>query len=163
MIELYVIEENEDIRKEIKSAIDKIASENNVNNLDMLLSRANVKREELEIDKKKIEKQQIIDRIKQKEIEKKRMEQINILVEKLPPLLEYAIHEEEISYEKVCQKFDCEDVTLELALNKMPKDTFDIEINSIERHFKILKPQADISEEAKEKIKLLRKKFGVDW
>ena len=117
-----------------------------------------------EEEKQKLaERKRIIEQIEQEELAKKRHEQIEIITAKLPPMLEFAIHDEIITYDRICSHFDCDDITLELSLNEMPKVGFDIEIHSIERYFRVLKPQTELSDEAKEKIMLLRRKFGIDW
>jgi len=163
LIRIFVQEENEDLKLEVKNSINKIGQIHKIDNIENIIQQEVKHKVEYIEQRKQSERERILEDIEREEKASKRLEQIEIISAKLPPMLEFAIHDETITYEKVCQQFDCDDITLELALNEMPKIGFDIEINSIDRLFKVLKPQAELSDEAKEKIKLLRRKFGIEW
>ncbi len=159
----FVNEENKDVKREAKESFEKLAKLHNTKGIELLIKEEEADKTKRAIAFHQKEREKIIDSLQNKEIEKKRSEKIATLVLELPQQLDYAIHNEEISYEVICAEFDCDNVTLELALNQMPKEHFNLEIDSINRHFKVIKPQAKLSDEAKMKIKLLRKKFGVSW
>lgn len=159
----FVNEENKDVRREAKESFEKLTKLHNTKGIELLIKVEEAEKTKREIAFHQKERAKIIDGLQNKEIEKKRSEKIATLVLELPQQLDFAIHNEEISYEAICEAFECDDITLELALNQIPKKHFNIEIDSINRHFKVIKPQAELSDEAKLKIKLLRKKFDISW
>ncbi|MFW9922748.1 MAG: HEAT repeat domain-containing protein [Candidatus Thorarchaeota archaeon] len=163
MVKIFVSEENNEIKSEIKKALIKICDQNDIKDLDERIEQCSDVQEVLYDDQLKSEREEILDELKKKELEQKRIEQIHIILEKLPSMLDLTIHEEIISYENICQYFDCDDVTLERAFVKFPKTNYKIELIPEKKSFKILKPQAQLSDEAIEKIRLLRKKMGMTW
>jgi len=163
LVYTFVNEENKDVKREAKESFEKLAKSHNTKGIELLIKVEEAEKTKREIAYHQKERAKIIDGLQNKEIEKKRSEKIATLILELPQQLDFAIHNEEISYEVICKEFECDDTTLELALDQMPKKHFDIAIDSINRHFKVLKPQAELSDDAKIKIKLLRKKFGISW
>ncbi len=159
----FVNEENKDVKREAKASYEKLTKLHNTKGIELL-----VKVEEAEKTKRAIsfhqkERDKIITGLQNKEIEKKHSEKIATIVMELPQQLDFAIHDEKIPYDAICKEFECDDISLELALNQIPKKHFNIEIDSANRLFKVIKPQSELSDEAKMKIKLLRKKFGISW
>ena len=165
LVYFFINDHNKDVRSEAKDSFEKLAKIHGINNkaIELLIKKEEAEKIKREIKIHQKEREKIISSMQDKEIERKRSEKIATIVLELPSQLDYAIHNEEISYEVICNQFDCDDITLELALNQMPKVHFEIEIDSINRKFRVLKPQAELSDEAKLKIKLLRKKFGITW
>jgi len=165
LVFVYINEPNKDVRSEAKESLEKLAKFHGLNNktIELLIKKEEAEKIKREIAIHQKEREKIISSMQDKEIEKKRSEKIATIVLELPSQLDFAIHNEEIAYDVICKQFDCDDITLELALNQIPKAHFDIEIDSINRKFRLLKPQAELSDEAKLKIKLLRKKFGITW
>ena len=163
LIFAYINDHNKDVKSEAKESFEKLASIHGTNNIELMIKQEEAEKIKREIALHEHEREKILTSLENKEIEKKRSEKIATLILELPSQLDYAIHNESVSYEAICKHFECDDITVELALSEMPKEHFDIQIDSINRKFTVLKPQAELSDEAKEKIKLLRKKFGVIW
>ena len=163
LIYAFINDHNKDVKREAKESFEKLAHIHGINNVELLIKQEEAEKIKREIALHEQERERILTSLEKKEIERKRSEKIATLVLELPPQIDYAIHNESISYELICGKFDCDDITLELALSEIPKEHFEIQIDSIHRKFTVLKPQAALSEEAEEKIKLLRKRFGKIW
>lgn len=164
LVYLIVTEENTDILQEAKKSLEKICEIHDITDHEEFIQK--IKSEYEDFNKKKLqeqEKEKVKEDMKRSLLEKKRKDQIEIILERLPSMLEYAIHEEVITFDHACQYFDCDEVTLELALEKITNDNFTLKIDSKKKAFMVLKPQSQLSEEAKEKIKLLRMKLGINW
>lgn len=163
----FVNDESSKVREEAKNSLDRLSIITAYQGLDkLILEEVQRKKErEKQIESKTIEKQQqFMDEIQQKEIEMRRRKIISNIEDELPKMLEYAIHNEEIPFDYICNKFDCDHFILEFAITKLiDDDKINARVNLNKRSFTVFKPNANLSEEAQMKLKLIRKKFGINW
>jgi HEAT repeat protein len=164
LILAFALENEDAVKREIRAAIDYLANKFNVANIEEQIKLEEKKQITLEIREQEKKRNEILESIKKGEIEKQRKEIINNISEELPKMLEYAIHNEEISFDILCDRFGCDDFTFELALTQLlDKRIINIKINPATRSFTVFKPHSDLSEDAQEKLKLIRRKFGINW
>ncbi|MBD3190347.1 MAG: hypothetical protein GF308_06870 [Candidatus Heimdallarchaeota archaeon] len=105
------------------------------------------------------------DEERQKQFEEKRRRKIAEIIQGLPSLLEFAFDQEVISFREIGKEYDCDNRTIELALKELiERDTIQGYIDRENSSFIVKKDESfKLSPDAKEKLKLLRKKYGFDW
>ena len=164
LVKALVNDESKAVRNEAKNSLDRLSIITSFHDLDKLILEEVQHKKESGTETKIEKRQQFLDDMQQKEIDKRRKEIISIIEEELPKMLEYAIHNEEIPFDKICNKFDCDDFTLEFAITKLTDNKkINAKVNPGRRSFIVMKPNAELSEEAQMKLKLIRKKYGIDW
>ncbi|MBN1330403.1 MAG: HEAT repeat domain-containing protein [Candidatus Heimdallarchaeota archaeon] len=176
LIKSYIYDQEETVRNEAKHSLDILSKKLLISNIEALIEEEKSKvkiHQRLEAHREEIpkplivddsERKKFLDSMHQHELSQKREELITYIFDELPKLLDYAIHNEIISFDKLSERFNCDDLTLELALTKLAeKKIIDVVINPSERNFTVFKSHANLSEEAIFKLKLIRKKFGIDF
>lgn len=162
LIKLFVYKS--ELRDDVKDSLNKICKTTGFKKLEQLIKEEMDKKEAVRKEEQQIRQQKIIKEMQKKELDLKRKEIIETISIELPKMLEYAIHEEVIPFENLCKKFNCDDFLLEFTLTKLKDEkAIDVLINSTNKSFTVLKPKVKLSDEAKYKLRLLRKKFGIDW
>ncbi len=164
LIKAYSTEPEIDVKNEIKASINRLANMFNINNIEEKIKQEMDKQRSFSLRKEEEIKKELLTVLKNNDLEKRRKLIISNISEELPKMLEYAIHNEQIPFDPLCNRFNCDDFTLELALTKLLENrVIDIKINASNRNITVFKPKADLSIEAQEKLKLIRKKFGINW
>ncbi|NPE07991.1 MAG: hypothetical protein GNW80_06900 [Asgard group archaeon] len=164
LVKAYVHDSEDSVKAESKDSLNRLGAQLNITEIDVLIQNEMDKRQQSQISSAQVVRDQFLDDMQKKEMEKQRKEIITIISEELPKLLEYAIHNEVIPFGSICTRFNCDDFTLEFALTKLIESkTINAKVNAAEKSFTVLKPQAELSEDAQMKLKLIRKKFGIDW
>ncbi|HUT81672.1 MAG TPA: HEAT repeat domain-containing protein [Candidatus Bathyarchaeia archaeon] len=176
LVRSFVHDPEETVRNEAKHSLDNLGKKLHISDIDELIEEEKSKEkfpQQLEANREEIhkpiivddlERKKFLDSMHQQEISHKRDELIEYMSDELPKLLDYAIHNEVISFDKLCERFNCDDFTLELALTKLAENNIiDVSVNPTERNFTVYKSHANLSEEAIIKLKLIRKKFGIDF
>ncbi|NHJ33289.1 MAG: hypothetical protein FK732_10520 [Asgard group archaeon] len=164
LVNAYVYDKENDVKEESKDSLDRLKAQLKIANVDVLIQKEMEKKQLAQISSAQVKRDQFLDEMQKKEMERQRKEIIANIAEELPKLLEYALHNEIIPFEGICKRFNCDDFTLEFALTQLIEDKIiDAKVNASDRSFTIFKPQAELSEDAQMKLKLIRKKFGIDW
>ncbi len=177
LVRSFVHDPEDTVRNEAKHSLDNFVKKLNLTNIDELIEKEQTKESspqiKIEVDTEEatksvivddIERKKFLDSLHEQELSQKREEQILYLYDELPKILDYAIHNEVISFDKICEHFNCDDFTLELALTKLAeKNIIDVTVNPSQRNFTVFKSHANLSEEAIIKLKLIRKKFGINF
>lgn len=164
LVKAYVHDPEDAVKAESRDSLNRLGAQLNITEIDVLIQNEMEKRQQEQISSAQVKRDMFLDDMQKKETERQRKEIIAIISEELPKLLEYAIHNEAIPFDNICARFSCDDFTLEFALTKLIENkTIDVIVNASERSFTVLKPQAELSEDAQIKLKLIRKKFGIDW
>jgi len=167
LIVAYLSDPEKDVRDEALDSLQRLAKILNIPNLEALIEEEKQKIAPLPPKLEETAAQRsdplTVD-ISQKDLERRRKDIIETIEEELPKLIEYAIHNEVIPFAKLCERFGCDEFTFEFALTKLIESKkINAKINPQEKSFVILKPYAELSEEAQLKLKLIRKKFGIEW
>jgi len=164
LVKAYVNDMEDSVKSESRDSLNRLGTQLNITEIDILIQSEMERRQQAQISSAQVVRDQFLDDMQKNEMEKQRKEIITIISEELPKLLEYAIHNEVIPFDSFCARFNCDDFTLEFALTKLiESNTINVKVNASERSFTVLKPQAELSEDAQTKLKLIRKKFGIDW
>ncbi|NHK30024.1 MAG: hypothetical protein FK730_01645 [Asgard group archaeon] len=164
LIKAYVAEPEEAVKNEINASINRLATLFEINNIDEQIKQEVDKHRSVSIRKEEDIKKELLSVLESNDLERRRKLIVNTISEELPKLLEYAIHNEQISFDPLCNRFNCDDFTLELAITKLLESKMiDVKVNASNRFITVFKPKADLSVEAQEKLKLIRKKFGINW
>lgn len=164
LINAYVSDPENAVKAEAKDSLDRLGKHLNITGLDILIQKEMESRQLAQINSAQVKRDQFLDDMQKKEMEKQRKEIIVIISEELPKLLEYAIHNEVIPFASICSRFNCDEFTLEFALTQLiENEIINVRVNGPEKSFTVLKPRAELSEDAQMKLKLIRKKFGIDW
>ncbi|NHJ46777.1 MAG: hypothetical protein FK733_03215 [Asgard group archaeon] len=164
LIRAYVSESEADVKNEIKASLTHLTQAHGITNLEERLKIEEKNQIKLEIREQEKKRNEILESISKGEMEAQRREIIANINEELPKMLEYAIHNEDISFDPLCQRFGCDDFTLEFALTQLIDDKkINIKVNSSTRNLTVFKPNVELSTEAQEKLKLMRRKFGINW
>ena len=163
LVKTLIWDENSDVRKEASESIIKLVKLLDYPDIDKLIEAEKTAKDK-KIAQAKKQTKEVKPKIKTEDLEDRKLEVADIVMEKLPEMLEYAIHQERISFSSLCRQFDCDDQTLVFALTQLKdKKQISIEILTTERSIIVNKPQAQLSPEAQEKMILIRKKFGINW
>jgi hypothetical protein len=110
------------------------------------------------------ERKKVIDEIKHIESDDKRKEAINTILRDLPEILQYAIHNEKIPFDSLRKRYNCDIMSIEIAINKLiEQNTIEGSLDLKNEELIVYRIDRELSEEAKTKILLLRKKMGIDW
>lgn len=164
LVNAYVNDPEDSVKAESRDSLNRLGKQFNITEIDVLIQNEMEKRQKAQISSAQVVRDQFLDDMQKNEMEKQRKEIITIISEELPKLLEYAIHNEVIPFDSICARFNCDDFTLEFALTKLiESNSINVKVNASEKSFTVLKPQAELSEDAQMKLKLIRKKFGIDW
>lgn len=164
LIRAYVNDMEDAVKAESRDSLNRLGAQLNITEIDVLIQNEMEKRQKEQISSAQVKRDIFLDDMQKQETERQRKEIITIISEELPKLLEYAIHNEVIPFDSFCARFNCNDFTLEFALTKLIENKIiNVKVNASERSFTVLKPQAELSEDAQMKLKLIRKKFGIDW
>ena len=164
LIKAYVVESEEAVKNEIKASINRLATLFEISDIDEKIKQEADKHRSISIRKEEDIKKELLSVLESNDLERRRRLIINNISEELPKLLEYAIHNEQISFDPLCNRFNCDDFTLEFALTQLIENQIiTAKVNASDRSFTVFKPHAELSEDAQMKLKLIRKKFGIDW
>jgi len=164
LVKAYVNDMEDSVKSESRDSLNRLGAQLNITEIDVLIQSEMERRQQAQISSAQVVRDQFLDDMQKNEMEKQRKEIITIISQELPKILEYAIHNEVIPFDSFCARFNCDDFTLEFALTKLiESNTINVKVNASERSFTVLKPQAELSEDAQTKLKLIRKKFGIDW
>lgn len=164
LVSAYVNDPEDSVKAESRDSLNRLAKQLKITEIDVLIQNEMEKRQKAQISSAQVVRDQFLDDMQKKETEKHRKEIIAIISEELPKLLEYALHNEVIPFDSICARYNCNDFTLEFALTKLIESkSINVKVNAAEKSFTVLKPQAELSEDAQMKLKLIRKKFGIDW
>jgi HEAT repeat protein len=164
LIKAYAVESEEAVKNEIKASINRLATLFEISDIDVQIKKEVDKHRSVTIRKEEDIKKELLSVLESNDLERRRKLIVNTISDELPKLLEYAIHNEQISFDPLCNRFNCDDFTLELAVTKLlDKKIIDVKVNASNRSITVYKPKADLSVEAQEKLKLIRKKFGINW
>ena len=164
LIRAYATEPEIAVKNEIKVSLNRLATIFKVNNIEEQIKQEMDKHRSLSIRKEEEIKKELLTVLQNNDFENRRKIIINTIIEEIPKMLEYAIHNEQILFDPLCNRFNCDDFTLELALAKLQENKIvKIKVNATNRSITVFKPNADLSVEAQEKLKLIRKKFGINW
>jgi HEAT repeat protein len=164
LIKAYVHDPESAVKEEAKDSLNRLGDQLKITDIDYQIQKELENKQQAQIKSAMDKRDQILNDMQQKEKEKQRQEIIELIHEELPKLLEYAIHNEVIPFAKICPRFNCDEFTLELAITKLIEDkAINVKVNGSDKSFTVLKPQAELSEDAQMKLKLIRKKFGIDW
>jgi len=164
LVKAYVHDPDNAVKSESRDSLNRLSAQLNITEIDVLIQNEKEKRQQDKISSAQVKREQFLDDMQKKEMERQRKEIIANISEELPKLLEYAIHNEFIPFDSICSRFNCDDFTLEFALTQLIENKIiNAKVNASERSFTVLKPHAELSEDAQMKLKLIRKKFGIDW
>ena len=166
LVKTLIWDDNSDVRKEASESIIKLVKLLDYPDIDKLIET-----EKLEKDKKTkaipvpaIVKDEVKQQVESAELDERKLEIADLVIEKLPDMLDYAMHQERITFSNLCRQFDCDDQTLLFALKELQsKKQIDVEVLPAEKSIIVNKPKANLSLEAQEKIILIRRKFGINW
>jgi len=165
LIKAYLSDPEKDVRDEAFDSLRRLARVFNIENLNEMIDKEKEKYQPPAPEKvAELQREVFLTDLTQKELERRRTELIETIAEELPKLLEYALHNEIIPFEKLCKRFECDDFTFEYALTRLIEEKkINAKVLPREKSFVVFKPQAELSEEAQMKLKLIRKKFGIEW
>ncbi|MHA1124252.1 MAG: HEAT repeat domain-containing protein [Candidatus Heimdallarchaeota archaeon] len=164
LVKTLIWDENSDVRKEASESIIKLVKLLDYPDIDKLIEAEKLAKEKKTAKVVVKPKEKVKEKIKIEVLDDRKLEVAELVMEKLPGMLDYAIHQERITFSNLCRQFDCDDQTLVYALKHLSDEKqIDVEILSTERSIIVNKPQAQLSPEAQDKIILIRRKFGINW
>ncbi len=164
LVKTLIWDDNSDVRKEASESIIKIVKLLDYPDIDKLIETEKLAKEKKTAKTVEVPKEEVKQKIETKALDERKLEVAELVMEKLPDMLDYALHQERITFSNLCRQFDCDDQTLVYALTELKnKKKIDVRILTTERSVMVNKPNAKLSPEAQEKMVLIRKKFGINW
>lgn len=164
LVKTLIWDDNSDVRKEASESIIKLVKLLDYPDIDKLIEAEKLEKERKTTVAVETPKEKVKQQVETEQLDERKLEIADLVIEKLPGMLEYAMHQERISFSNLCRQFDCDDQTLIYALKELKDDKqIDVEILPTEQSIIVNKPKASLSLEAQEKMILIRRKFGINW